>query len=43
MLFRSKILAEGKVKGSDDDDMGWLYQPEIDEKVKGWLESRTIA
>ncbi|EME42596.1 FAD binding-domain-containing protein [Dothistroma septosporum NZE10] len=44
---RKQMLAEGKVKvkvkGSDNEDMGWLYQPEIDEKVHAWLESRATS
>ncbi|EGP86316.1 uncharacterized protein MYCGRDRAFT_72725 [Zymoseptoria tritici IPO323] len=38
---RQKIMAEGKVKEAQGDDMGWLYRPVLDDAIHNWLKNRS--
>lgn len=37
---RKRLVAEGKVKENQGDDMSWLYKPILDEKIKTWVDGR---
>lgn len=37
---RKRLIAEGKVKENQGDDMSWLYKPVIDEKIEAWIKGR---
>ncbi|CZT14291.1 related to salicylate hydroxylase [Ramularia collo-cygni] len=39
---RQRLVAEGKVKENQGDDMSWLYKPVLEERIKAWIDGRKL-
>lgn len=37
---RKRLIAEGKVRENQGDDMSWLYRPVLDEQIEAWINGR---